>query len=233
MRSVNARIIEPELLDSLPPSDPAAIRSRADLRRVNWWMRNQAHVTRAIQSLPEFPTGILELGAGDGTFMLRVAEHLKLRDREVRLSLLDMEPVISPATLDRFAELGWNAEVIHANMEAWLERESAASFDLITANLFLHHFTDETLKRFFNVIARRCRAFIACEPRRWRPSIIGTRLLWCIGCNYVTRHDATVSVRAGFCERELSALWPPDSGFRLVELPAGLASHLLVATHEA
>jgi hypothetical protein len=34
------------------------------------------------------------------------------------------------------------------------------------------------------------------------------KLLWLIGCNAVTRHDAAVSMRAGFIRQELSALWP-------------------------
>ena len=44
------RIIEPELLDTLPPDDPRAVRSRRDLRRVNAWMRNHAIMARALQT---------------------------------------------------------------------------------------------------------------------------------------------------------------------------------------
>ena len=45
--------------------------------------------------------------------------------------------------------------------------------------------------------ARAC--FVACEPRRSRARrSLGSRLLGLIGCNDVTRHDAVVSVRAGF-----------------------------------
>ena len=36
------RIVQPELLDELPPDDPRAMRSRRDLRRINAWMRNHA-----------------------------------------------------------------------------------------------------------------------------------------------------------------------------------------------
>ena len=41
-RNEMKRIVQPELLDSLPPGDPRAMRSRRDLRRVNAWMRNHA-----------------------------------------------------------------------------------------------------------------------------------------------------------------------------------------------
>src|SRR5205807_1540346 len=72
------RQLRPELLDQLPETDPGAIRSRRDLRRVNWHMGNAKKAAGAIQS--EFaqsgPRKLVELGAGDGTFFLRVAQLL-------------------------------------------------------------------------------------------------------------------------------------------------------------
>ena len=50
------RLVQPELLDTLPPDDPLAIGSRRDLHRINWWMRNHAIVASALQShLPRAP----------------------------------------------------------------------------------------------------------------------------------------------------------------------------------
>ena len=61
---------------------------------------------------------------------------------------------------------------------------------------------------------------------------LGCRLMWLIGCNDVTRHDAVVSVRAGFTNRELSALWTA-SGWKLEERAAPPFSHLFVARRDA
>ncbi len=54
------------------------------------------------------------------------------------------------------------------------------------------------------------------------------RLLPLIGCNRVTRHDAAVSVQAGFTGAELTALWP--AGWRITESAAGLFTHSFIAT---
>jgi hypothetical protein len=45
----------------------------------------------------------------------------------------------------------------------------------------------------------------------------------------VTRHDAVISVRAGFAGRELSALWPDRDRWLVIEGPAGRFSHRFVA----
>jgi hypothetical protein len=49
----------------------------------------------------------------------------------------------------------------------------------------------------------------------------------------VTRHDAAISVRAGFRDRELSELWPDQAGWRLSEAPAPPFGHLFVARRDA
>src|SRR5437867_1950832 len=72
------RRVEPEFLDELPASDPRAIRSRRDLRCLNAWMGNTQIMARALRSgFPhEPPQRLVELGAGDATFLLRVAQRL-------------------------------------------------------------------------------------------------------------------------------------------------------------
>jgi hypothetical protein len=96
-------------------------------------------------------------------------------------------------------------------------------------NLFLHHFDDAALALLLALAAPCTPLFAACEPRRGALARAGSRFLWAIGCNDVSRHDAVVSVRAGFRGAELSALWPRE-GWTLRERPAGLFTHCFVAT---
>jgi len=98
----------------------------------------------------------------------------------------------------------------------------------VVANLFLHHFEPTALSRLLALVAGSANAIVACEPRRSKTAFLAGRLLWLLGCNSVTRHDAPVSVRAGFCERELSSLWPRE-GWKKDERAAGLFTHLFTA----
>ena len=60
------REVLPELLDTLPNEDPAAVTSRAELRLINRLMGNHRWVERRVRQLPPSRRRVLELGAGDG-----------------------------------------------------------------------------------------------------------------------------------------------------------------------
>jgi len=223
------RLVQPELLDELPPGDPRARWSRRDLRRVNAWMRNHAIMAKALQTAVngQVPKQITDLGAGDGYFLARVAKKISPRWPGVNVTLLDNQKIMGLQTLASFTPLGWHAEAVAADVFDWLP--AAAGLDVVVANLFLHHFEDAQLVELFRVIANRARLFVAIEPRRAPWPLFCCRLLWAIGCNAVTRHDATVSVRAGFSGRELSELWPVANDWQLTERRTGFFSHLFVA----
>jgi hypothetical protein len=221
------RLVQPELLDELPPDDPRAMRSRRDLRRVNAWMRNHAIMARALQNNlnGHEPKQITELGAGDGNFLLRVAEVLSPRWPDVRATLLDRQKIVSAETLAAFGKLGWRAETVVADVFDWPQ----VSSEVVVANLFLHHFEDARLAELLQKVSARARLFVAIEPHRFRyPSLCG-QLLRLIGCNAVTRHDAAVSIRAGFLGNELSTLWPDRKNWQLTERRTGFFSHLFIA----
>ncbi|MHB8520093.1 MAG: methyltransferase domain-containing protein [Limisphaerales bacterium] len=224
------RRIEPEWLDTLPPDDPRAVRSRRDLRRVNAWMRNAAIVARALRKSPQSPMRrVVELGAGDGAFLLSLARQIARRGGPVEATLVDRQRLLPAQTARQFEALGWRAEAVQADVFDWLARSGDRPVDLVVANLFLHHFCDTEIEALLARAGHLTNIFVACEPRRSVAALAATRLLGLIGCNDVTRHDARISVRAGFCGRELSALWPSANGWHLREEPAGLFSHCFFA----
>ena len=143
--------------------------------------------------------------------------------------LVDRRNAVRPETYQAFEALGWRAETCEADVRDWLARPAAEAYDVLSANLFLHHFQEAHLTGLLRAAAGSARVFIAVEPRRSTGSLFISRLLWFIGCGQVTRHDAVASVRAGFTGRELSGLWPADESWTLQERTAGLFSHLFIA----
>jgi hypothetical protein len=224
---MDARRLEGEWLDELPADDPRARRSRADLRRINALMGNARIVAAAVKPMfREPPRSLVELGAGDGVFVLRLAQLIGARGMD--LTLVDQQRIVAPETLRALGEAGATVDVAQADVFDWLERPGPR-VDVIMANLFLHHFEDGPLARMLSLIASRTRVFVACETRRSLATMAGARMLGVIGCNDVTRHDAAASIRAGFREGEISALWPPGPWSLREETRGLFASHLFVA----
>lgn len=224
------RRVEPELADHLPGDDPRAIRFRRDLRRLNAMLMNDRLVARALTRAcgDSAPRVVVDLGTGDGTLMLSVAQRLAPRWRNVTVLLVDQQNIVSAATREGFAALHWNVETVAADVFDFLERPGP-DFDIISANVFLHHFTEDRLQRLFEGVAKRSKLVVACEPRRTPFVREASRLLWLLGYGDVVVEDAVTSARAGFVDTEMTQCWPASADWTIEEGNAGPFVHMFVA----
>lgn len=190
------RKLVPELLDSLPPDDPAAVRSRKDLRLVNFLMGNEHWVIRSLRRFPQaLKRGVCEWGAGDGTLAARIA-HVFPQARVTACDLAPKPPLPSPA----IQRIDWR--------QGDLLESPPQPAGALVANLFLHHFEGEALVE----LGRRCLAFdvlLFNEPDLARLPLCQARLLEPF-VNHVTRHDMRVSILAGFQAGEIQRLMALD-----------------------
>ena len=85
------RRLEPELLDRLDPGDPAAIASRRDLARINHVMLQHRLMARALRNFAP-PRLLVDLGSGDGCFLLGVAKRLP-HLKELGVSAVELMPI--------------------------------------------------------------------------------------------------------------------------------------------
>ena len=231
------RRVDAEILDDLAVNDPRAVASRRDLLRVHRVMQTRSILVGALRDwgrAAQAPLKMLELGCGDGRLMLRTAAVLAPDWPPVELTLLDRQPLLTDETIASYADLGWTAMPLTADvLDCARERQGAGQsprFDIVIANLFLHHFTEAPLQRILGAVAGSTHRFLASEPRRSWLALAGSHVVGALGANAVTRQDAVVSVHAGFRALELSRLWPGDpSAWRLDEYPAGPFSHCFSA----
>jgi 2-polyprenyl-3-methyl-5-hydroxy-6-metoxy-1,4-benzoquinol methylase len=181
------RTLQPELLDSLPPDHPDALHSRRDLRWINLIMGNHRWFDRTLPRYLRTGERVLELGAGTGELGLRLAPH------GVCVDGLDFAP--RPAHW--FAAHEWHVSDLR-------HFTGYDRYPAVLANLILHHLTDRELADLGDTLARSARIIVACEPHRSRASQALFALVSPLcGANHVTRHDAHVSIAAGFCGDEL------------------------------
>jgi hypothetical protein len=185
------RLVEPEILDTLPSDDPEAVASRRDLRRINGLMGNHHWLEQRVRALRKLGWRTLELGAGDGTLGRRL-----VRDRVVEPSaLLAVDLASRPADWPREAQ--------------WFQQDVLTTdlppAEIVIANLFLHHFEPAALRELGKRLPATCRVLLCSEPARRPLHLWQSRLLALLPLGRVTRHDMPVSIRAGFLDRELPA----------------------------
>lgn len=225
-----ARHLVPELLDSLPVGDPGAVGSRRDLVVVNALMFQTSIMAGLIRkNVRPGNLRLLEIGSGDGAFMLSVARKLGRHYDAVELLMLDQVDLLTPHRVQQFAALGWQVKTVTIDVFDWIERADAGQFDAVCANLFLHHFEGGALRRLLAAMPTLAPVFLATEPRRNRLALCSTWFLRFFGANAVTLHDAAVSVRAGFVGEELSRAWPDNADRVLNERRVGPFTHVFSA----
>jgi hypothetical protein len=182
------RVLTPELLDSLPPTSPEAVRSRRDLVRVNHIMGNPAWFTRTTPPLARPGENALELGAGDG------ALSLTLRAAGLATDALDRFP--APAAWP--AAVRWHVADLRT-FDRWVE------YPIVVGNLILHHLDASALAALGTQLNQTARVLVFNEPlRHCRASVLWTFAAPLGGASPITRHDGRVSIEAGFCADELS-----------------------------
>jgi hypothetical protein len=188
------RLVQPEILDSLPETHPDAVANRRDLRLINGIMGNYRWFCRNLPSRLSSGDRILEIGAGTGELGLRLRAACggKL-PHYCGLDLWSRPP-------DWPREWDWAREDL-------LESERFSEYTVIIANLILHQFDDEQLRRLGRKLrAGNIRLILASEPARRRLHQWQLQFLRPLGLNPVSRHDGHVSVAAGFRGEELPEL---------------------------
>lgn len=202
------RSIQPEILDSLPHDHPDAIRSRRDLRLINFLMGSTRWFSRTLRRIIIPGDSIIEIGAGTGELGCALAPILG----RVRYAGLDLWP----RPVDWPQDWRWWQTDL-------LDFQHYQDVTVVVGNLILHHFTDTELAGLGRLIQRNARAIVFSEPARRSLHLWQLRLLAPFGLSAVCRHDGRVSIQAGFRADELpSALrldrrqwrWRVTTGFR-------------------
>lgn len=213
---MHQRLIVPELLDSMDPCDPRAIRSRHDLRLINAFLGNERWIAARCRRHALQINRISELGAGEGHLTRRL--HRAIPEAGVIGLDLRARPPGLPC------DIGW----IQGDFLQMLNESPA---DTCVGNLILHHFNSEKLLVLGNRL-RKCRLLVFCEPlRRMFPMTLARMALPLSG--EVTRHDMPASIRAGFVSGELPPLLGLDpTVWNVEEKESGRGSLRLIASRK-
>lgn len=194
------RQVQPEILDRLPENHPDALANRRDMYRLNTWMGNFRWFADQIHKV-QLPPGsrIVELAAGDGALGRYLFRRIPAAHGWTYTGIdLWNRPPDWPAP--------WQWE--QADLRT---ARAPAQADVIIANHILHQFTDNELQALRHQITGTAQVLIINETSRRKVHLWQARGAFLFGMNYVSRHDALVSIRAGFQGEELPNLLGLDA----------------------
>ena len=202
-RDKSARKIEPEILDNLPPDAAGVREARRDLRRINAIMGNHRWIHRELRRHVRPGDRVAELGAGDGSLALRMADTIK-NAADSRYLALDLAP----------PPQGWpGGQAFEWIRGDWRETCVRCAPDVVVANLFFHHFEDAELCAGASSFLSSARVIIVREPARHRAWM--RHFLRPLGLHPITRHDMAASICAGFLSNELPEALGLDKSWRV------------------
>ena len=189
--SMMQRTVQPEILDTLAHDDPAALANRRDLRLYNRLMGNFKWMA---STLPMVSSGdpVIELGAGDGSLGLYL----------LRQGIVNRKSPYTGVDL-------WDAPIQWPKDWPWLKKDLltidySALKGTLLANLILHQFTEQELILIGKKIEQSgLHTLLITEPARRRRHLWQVWLSLLLGINHVSLHDARVSIRGGFRQKEL------------------------------
>jgi 2-polyprenyl-3-methyl-5-hydroxy-6-metoxy-1,4-benzoquinol methylase len=194
MGTMQHRVLGQELLDTLPHDHPDALANRQDIEVINRIMGTFRWFQRQLHEYAPTHGRIVELGAGDGSLVHHIAQ--KSPELVARWTGLDLAPRPDGLPLG----VQWVQEDFIQSEAAQSALENA---EVVVANLILHHFTDDQLRRLAPRL-HQARLLLVSEPaRHWHHHLESQALNLICEFNHVTVHDMKLSIEAGFRMGEL------------------------------
>ena len=148
---------------------------------------------------------LLDTGCGGGDTMIKVAEVATKKGYTIKIKGFDANPFIVDYAQNRTKE---NGNIKIEVGDVFDNNFFSESYDFVSANIFLHHFSEEEIIRFIQqALSKTNQAIIICDLHR-NPiayyAFIAITILF--GANHITRNDGKISILKGFRKIEWKAI---------------------------
>jgi len=202
MPDFRVRATEEELMDDLTLASEELRQNLDELETINTWLGGYAPVLDALEQLrPRFPATralrLADLGSGGGDTLRQIARWARRRGVAVELIGIDANPFMLEYAASRSTKY---PEISFQQADIFSSEFQQQPFDILTASLFCHHFSDEQLARMLRQWSQQARVAVIINDLHRHPLAYHsirwlTRLL---GGSRLVRNDAPLSVARAF-----------------------------------
>ena len=147
------------------------------------------------------PIRVLDVGTGSADIPLAIAQWAQLNHHHVKITAIDLHPVTIQCARAYIGERN-DIELVQADALRLMDRFAAQSFHYAHAGMFIHHLDDIQAMTVLRIMDRLAtRGLIWNDLIRGWIGRLGSRLTT-LRAPPKVRHDALVSVDAGFTRAE-------------------------------
>ncbi|MDU0369690.1 methyltransferase domain-containing protein [Hymenobacter endophyticus] len=210
MPDFSRRATQLELMDDLTLASDELRQNLDELETINTWLGGYAPVLNALQRLrlqfpPSRPLRIADLGSGGGDTLRQIARWARQQGVAVELTGVDANAFMLEYARQKCQNY---PEIRFVQADIFSPEFQQQPFDIMTASLFCHHFSDGELARMLAQWQRQAGLAVIINDLHRHPlayySIQAlTRLL---GGSRLVRHDAPLSVARAFTRTDWQQL---------------------------
>ena len=200
--NLTARATTPELMDDLTLATAELRQNLDELETINTWLGGYRPVLAALASLRErWPTGrpllLADLGSGGGDTLRHVARWARRQRLPVQLVGIDANTFMLSYAAAKSRDF---PEITYRQQDIFSPDFAAQPYDVLTASLFCHHFTDAELVALLRRWQQQARvAVVINDLHRHALAYHSIRLLTkVLRGSRLVQHDAPLSVARAF-----------------------------------
>ena len=196
---------EKEMMDDLSFSGKGLRQVMYELETINNWLGGYNTTIRGLWRLAKLHTNrtvtIADIGCGGGDTLVRIAKWARKKQLDIRLVGIDANPNIvayAQENTKQFPEITFLVADIFS--DSFLEQR----YDIITATLFTHHFTDAQLIHLFKQFQQQAILGVVINDlhRHWFAYWSIKVLTQLFSKSEMVKHDGPISVLRSFRRRE-------------------------------
>lgn len=206
MAHFTARRRTPERMDDPDVPQHDLREAHAFVRRVNRWLGGSRAAVSALRRWSRSWTRgetirILDIGAGTADIPLAILDWARAAGHRVQVTAVDLHEGTLALAREQIGDRQ-GIDLVCADARRLTDRFSPGDFDYAHAGMFLHHLDDIEVVTVLRIMDRLARlGSIWNDLVRGRIESLGVRVLT-LGAPALVKHDAIVSVEAGFTKRE-------------------------------
>ena len=204
--NLSRRATTPELMDDLSLASDELRQNLDELETINTWLGGYRPVLAALARLrPRFPAGrplrLADLGSGGGDTLRHVARWARRRGVGAELVGVDANAFMLVYARQKSQPY---PEIRYEQLDIFSPEFAAQPYDVLTASLFCHHFTDAELVDLLRRWHRQAGLAVVINDlhRHWLAYYSIKYLTRLFRGSRLVQHDAPLSVARAFSRRD-------------------------------